>query len=208
MLADEVLHVDWTQPSREPIRLDHGGIERLPGRIGPAARGVRHDRAGTAGQRLQHVLGRQEPQRARGGRLQWRQQVGVAAAEGLRPVLWLPRRRDQSVVSGPGRGQPVHRSALRPRGGLPPIQGSCRPGAEDAARPERHQSFQALVHVVLPGCQPCPAPRGRHHVGSETDLQQRPTPGSDRRIRNGHCGFDLPNRSTRESHRVPSDEEP
>ena len=49
---------------------------------------------------------------------------------------------------------------------------------------------------------------GRHHVGSETDLQQPPTPAGDRRIRNGHCGFDLPNRSTRESHRVPSDEEP
>ena len=49
---------------------------------------------------------------------------------------------------------------------------------------------------------------GSHHVGPETDLQQHPTPGGDRRIRNGHCGFDLPNRSTRESHRVPSDEEP
>ena len=38
--------------------------------------------------------------------------------------------------------------------------------------------------------------------------QQRPTPGGDRRIRHGHCGFDLPNRSTREPHRIPSDERP
>jgi arylsulfatase len=50
---------------------------------GPVAGAVRHGGAGFAGQRLQHLLVGQEPQRARGGCLQWRQQVGVAAAEGF-----------------------------------------------------------------------------------------------------------------------------
>ena len=120
---------DRTQPPREPLRLDHRGVQRLSGCGSPAARGVRHHRAGAAGQRLQHVLVGQEPQRARGRRLQWWQQVRVAAAEGLRPVLRLPRRRDQPVVSRPGRGQPLHRTAVQPRGRLPPVEGSGRSGA-------------------------------------------------------------------------------
>ena len=41
-----------------------------------------------------------------------RQPLDVAAAEGLRPVLRVPRRRDQQLVSRPRRGQPLHRPAL------------------------------------------------------------------------------------------------
>ena len=92
---------------------------------------------------------------------QRRQQVGVAAAEGLRPLLRVPRRRDQQLVSRPGRGQPLHRAAVHARGGLPPVEGPRRPGAPDAARPAGVEPVQAVVHVVLPGCQPRAAPRAR-----------------------------------------------
>ena len=67
------------------------GAERVPRRGGPPSRRVRDDRPGAPGQRLQHVLARQEPQRARGGHRERRQPLGVAAAEGLRPLLRVPR---------------------------------------------------------------------------------------------------------------------
>ena len=51
------------------------------------------------GRRLEHVLARQEPQRAGAGHRLGREPQAVAAAEGLRPLLRLPRRRDQPVVS-------------------------------------------------------------------------------------------------------------
>ena len=60
-------------------------------------------------------------------------------APGLRPLLRLPRRRDQPVVSGPGRGQPLHRAAVHARGGLPPLQGPGRSGDQDDPRPEGRQ---------------------------------------------------------------------
>ena len=63
------------------------------------------------------------------------------------------------MVSRPRRGQPLHRAALRTGGGLSPLQGPGRPGDQDDPRPEGHQPVEALVHVVLPGRQPRPAPR-------------------------------------------------
>ena len=54
---------------------------------------------------------------------------------GLRPLLRLPRRRDQPVVSGSGRRQQVHRSAVRPGRGLSPLEGPRRPGAPHDSRP-------------------------------------------------------------------------
>ena len=53
----------------------------------------------------------------------------LAARPRLRPLLRLHRRRDQPVVSGPGRGQPLRRAALPARGRLPPLQGPRRQGA-------------------------------------------------------------------------------
>jgi arylsulfatase A-like enzyme len=50
-------------------------------------------------------------------------QEGVAAGHGLRPLLRVHRRRDEQLVSEPGRGQPLHRAAARARGRLPPLQG-------------------------------------------------------------------------------------
>ena len=133
----------------------------FPGAAGRIPDGVRHDRPRPAGQRLQHLLGRQGPQRPGGGQRPGRQPLDVAAAAGLRPLLRLPRRRDQQLVSRPGRGQPLHRAALLARGGLPPLEGPGRPGAADAAQPAGLEPVEALVPVVLPRRQPRAAPRAR-----------------------------------------------
>ena len=80
---------------------------------------------------------------------------------GLRPVLRLHRGRDQQLVPLAGGGQQVHLAALRPRGGLPPVEGPGRPGAADDPRHQADRAGQAVVPVVLPGRQPRPAPRAR-----------------------------------------------
>ncbi len=64
LLADALDVPDRPQPPRESLRVDHGRRRRIPRRGGPPARRVRDDRPGAPGQRLQHVLARQEPQRA------------------------------------------------------------------------------------------------------------------------------------------------
>ena len=59
-----------------------------------------------------------------------------------------------------GRGQPLRRAALPARGGLPPLQGPGRQGASRFIRDVKQIApRQAVVHVVLPGRQPRPAPR-------------------------------------------------
>ena len=100
------------------MRLHHGGGERIPRPARPHSGGVRHGRADPAGRRLEHVLAGQEPQRPRDrtspsapAKKQW------PLAEGLRPLLRLHRRRDQPVVSRPGRGQPLRRAAVQPEEG-------------------------------------------------------------------------------------------
>ncbi len=180
VLTHPVVFPHRTQSPCQPVRGDHRGLQRFPRRRCATARAVRHHRSGVAGQRLQHLLDRQEPQRSRRGRRQRRQQVVVAAAAGLRPVLRLPRRGDQQLVPGPDRGQPVHRAALQPGRGLPPVQRPCRPSDPDAARPEIVQPVQAVVHVVLPGRQSRPAsqPAGiRRQVQGQVRRWLRGLPG-------------------------------
>ncbi len=94
------------------------------------------------------------------GRLLRRQQEAVAAPEGLRSLLRLHRRRDQPVVSRPGRGQPVHRAAVqsRRRAITSPRTSPTRPSRMIRDQKASNPS-QAVVHVVLPGRQPCAAPR-------------------------------------------------
>ena len=83
----------------------------------------------------------------------------LAAAAGLRPLLRLPRRRDQPVVSDARRRQPLDRPAVHARGGLPPLQGPRRPGDPDDPRRQVDRAVAAVVHVVLPRRQPRAAPR-------------------------------------------------
>ncbi|MGG1909342.1 arylsulfatase [Microbacterium sp. NRRL B-14842] len=74
------------------------GTNGFPGFAGRLPADVRDDRAGAAGERLQHVLARQRPQRPGGGHRAGRQPLDVAAATRVRPVLRLPRWRDEQLV--------------------------------------------------------------------------------------------------------------
>ena len=121
------------------------GVDRLPGRERAHPAGVRDDRARscatTAGAPSGSARTTTCPVDDVARRAAPKQNWPLAA--GLRPLLRLPRRRDQPVVSGPRRGQPLHRPAVHARGGLPPLEGPRRPGAHDdprrqaVARPSR-----------------------------------------------------------------------
>ena len=135
------------------------GLPRCGGRM-PA--GVRHHRPGAAGQRLQHLLAGQEPQRPEqdiasgASRSEWPLQKGFDRFYGFlggETNHWYP---------GPGRGQQVHRPALLAGAGLPPLEGPRRSGDQDDPRPEGHQSLEAVVHVVLSGANHAP-----HHSPKE-----------------------------------------
>ena len=107
---------DRAQPPPERDGVHHRGLDRLSGCERPHSARVRHPRRGDAPGRLEHLLARQEPQRAgrRPGRR--RHQGDVAAAPGLGPLLRLPRRRDEQLVPRPGERQPLRRrSPTRPR---------------------------------------------------------------------------------------------
>ena len=99
------------QPPPERLRLDLGDRDRLPRlQLAHPAR-ERLDGDGAARRRLEHVLGRQEPQHA-GRRVDdGLVEEGLAARPRLRPLLRLRRRRDEPVVSRPRRGQPLHRAS-------------------------------------------------------------------------------------------------
>jgi hypothetical protein len=160
VLADPLGVPDRPQPPSERVRVDLGDLDRVP-RLQlphPPRERLHGDRA--AKRRLEHLLGRQGPQHA-GGRLDHGLvEEGLAAGAGLRPLLRVHRRRDQPVVSRPGRGQPLHRAAVRARGRLPPLQGPRRPGPQLHPRRQAVRAGQALVPVVLPGRQP--RPQGLH----------------------------------------------
>ena len=159
VLAHALRVPDGPQPPPERLRLDLRDLDRLPGLqlAHPALQ--RLDGDGPARRRLEHVLGRQEPQhpgrRVDDGLLE----EGLAARPRLRPLLRLHRRRDEPVVSRPRRGQPLRRPAVRPRGRLPPVEGPGRQGARVHPRLQAVRARQALVPVVLPRRQPRPAPR-------------------------------------------------
>ena len=159
VLADSIDVSHGPQSSCEPLRVDHGSRRRVPRCGGSPARRVRHYRPGAPGQWLQHLLAGKEPQRSDRGHRERRQPVRVAAAEGLRSVLRVPRRRDQQLVPGPGRRQQVHRSTLHAGPGLPPVEGPRRSGDQDAAGSEVHESIEAVVHVVLSGGESRAAPQ-------------------------------------------------
>ena len=111
VLADPLRVPHRPQPPPERLRLDLRDLDRLPGLqlAHPARERVDGDRP--ARRRLEHVLGRQEPQhpgrRVDDGLVE----EGLAARPRLRPLLRLHRRRDQPVVSRPRRGQPLHRAS-------------------------------------------------------------------------------------------------
>jgi hypothetical protein len=115
LLADAVGLPHRAEPPRERVRLDLGGLDRVPRLQLPHPARVRVDRDRPAQRRLEHVLGREEPQhpgrRVDDGLVE----EGLAPGPGIRPLLRLHRRRDESVVSRPRRGQPLRRPAVTAR---------------------------------------------------------------------------------------------
>ena len=145
---------------------------------------VRVDGHRPARRRLVDVLGRQEPQHARGRVDDGLVQEGLAARPRLRPLLRLHRRRDEPVVPRPRRGQPLRRPAVPPRRGLPPVQGPRRQGARVHPGHEAVRARQAVVPVVLPRRQPRPAPRPR---GLHRQVQGRCSTTATRPTASGSC---------------------
>ena len=139
--------------------------DRLPGlRLAhPAARRVDGRRLRDAGWT---VLGRQTNVAVEEWTMGCRRRSS-AVGPWLRPLLRLHRRRDQQLVSRPGRGQPLHRPAVPARRRLPPVQGPGRQGAR-FIRDSAVRAGQALVPVVLPGRQPRPAPLARRTTSTST----------------------------------------
>ena len=161
VLADALDVPHRAQPPPQRLRHDLGVVDRLPRLQLAHPAGERDDGQRPARCRLVDVLGRQEPQRPDRRVDDGRLEEELAARAGLRPLLRLHRRRDQQLVSEPGRGQPLHRPAVPARGRLPPVEGPRRPGAADDPRLQADRARQALVPVVLPRRQPRPAPRAR-----------------------------------------------
>ena len=145
VLADPVDLPDRSQPPPERDGLHHRGLDRLPGRQRAHPAGVRDDGRGPAPGRLEHLLAGQEPQRAGRRPGPGRDQGDLAAPPGLGPLLRLPRRRDQQLVSGPRRRQPLHRPAVHARGGLPPLEGPRRPGDPDDPGRQGQRAVTALA---------------------------------------------------------------
>ena len=156
---DPLVHPHRPQPPPERLRLHRRGGDGLPRveRVHPEGERLPGRSAAPAG--LQHVLGRQEPQRPVRRLGHGRFEVGVAAGAGVRPLLRVHRWRDRSVVSEPRRRQPLRRAAVRPGGWLPPVEGPHRQGVDVHPRLSAVTSRQAVVHVLLPRRQPRPAPR-------------------------------------------------
>ena len=173
VLADALLLPHRPQPPPDRVRLHRRGrrpatrarTRTLPRETATIAQVLRE-------QRLEHVLDRQGPQRAGRGGQPGRPEDQLAALAGLRPLLRVPRRRDQPVVSDAGRGQPPDRAAEPARGGLPLLQGRRRPGVADAARQPVVGAVAAVVHVAVPRRQSRTAPR-RPRVGGQVQGRVR-----------------------------------
>src|SRR3984885_8812665 len=157
---DPVVLPNRAQPSSERLRPDRRGRPGLPRPLGPRPNGERRGGRGAPREGLEYVLARQEPQRP-GRRVgHGREQAQLAAGARLRPLLRLHRWRDQPVVSQPGRGQPLRRAAVPPRGGLPPVQGPGRQG--DQRHPRQPAAEKPWFMWYCPGANHAP-----HHVPKE-----------------------------------------
>ena len=172
LLADPLDLPHRPQPPPERVQLHHRRLRRLPGRQRPHPRLLRSAGAGDAGQRLQHLLAGQEPQRAGGPAHPRRPEDRLAAQPGLGPLLRLPRRRDEPVLPVADVRQPHRRAAIPAGGRLSPLPGPGRPGHPDAEGRAADQPLAPVLHVVLPRRQPRAAP-GAAGVGRQVQGQVR-----------------------------------
>ena len=170
VLADALVLPHRPQPPPERLRLHRGGATGFPGSNAHiplenalAGRGAARATAGTRTGSARTTTCPVDECDMGASKRNWPLQPG------LRPLLRLHRRRDQPVVSRPGRGQPLRRPAVPARGRLPPLQGPGRQGASRFIRDSKQiDARQALVHVVLPGRQPRAAPRARRSGSTST----------------------------------------
>ena len=114
LLADPRGAADRPQPSREQHGLDHGDRDRLSRADRTAAGQRRAAGRDAAAQRLQHRRLRQVPRDGGLGGQPLRADRSLADPLGLRQVLRLHRRRDQSVGAGALRRHDQGRAAERP----------------------------------------------------------------------------------------------
>ena len=136
LFAEPRLPADRTQP---PCRRHAGDLElrhRLSEHArGPAALG-RDPGRDPARQRLRHLRRRQVAPGPDGRVLRRRPVHQLAAAEGLRPLLWLHAGRDRPVLPGTHLRQPLRRPARRSSRRLSPLRGHRRPVGRHDPRPE------------------------------------------------------------------------
>ena len=161
------------------VRLDRRARGRVPGLLRDVAAGLRAAAADPERQRLQHGRVREmapDTRRTAGSRRPIRP---VAERLGLRLLLRDPRRRLESVGSGPG-GEPEDhrhpRGVLRRRASvlLPGCDG--RPHDRVVARRARAGRRQALLRLFLDRMQPRTTPRGQG-VGRQVQGEVRPRMG-------------------------------
>ena len=173
LLADALVLADRAQPPPERVgAASPKASTGFPGLQRPHPAGERDHGRGAARQRLEHLLGRQEPQRAVDESTLGAPKTQLAAAPGLRPLLRLHRRRDQPVVSRRwSRTTTSSTSPTRPRTATtsPRTSPTRRCRCIRDSKPVRAR--QALVHVVLPGRQPRPAPRSDRSTSTSTRAQ-------------------------------------
>ena len=169
VLADALVLPHRAQPPPERLRLDLRDRHGLPGLQLPHPAGERDDGDRAARHRLQHVLGRQEPQHRRSTRGRWarRRRTGRSG--------WATTASTASSAARPTSGIPTW-----PRTTTTSTSPTCPRTATTSPRtsPTRRCEFirdtqavrarQALVPVVLPGRQPRPAPRARRSSSTST----------------------------------------
>ncbi len=149
LLAVALLRDHRPQPPLQRDGRDHRARHRLPGlrRQHPVRERVPVRDAAAA--RLQHLHDRQVAPDAVGAGVRRRSLRPLAAGPRLRPLLRLPRRRHQPVVSRPRPRQPPGGAAAQPRGGLPPDRRPGRPRHLLHRRRQAGGPGQALLPALL-----------------------------------------------------------
>ena len=160
VFAVAVVHDHRPQPPLQRDGGDHRAGHRLPGlqRQHPVRERVPVRDAAAA--RLQHLHDRQVASDAVRAGVRRRALRPVAAGARLRPLLRVPGRRHQPVVSRAGLRQPPGRAAAQPGGGLSPDRGPGRSRHLVHRRRQAGGPGQAVLPAFLHRRDARPAPCG------------------------------------------------
>lgn len=149
VLPDPIDHAHRSKPPREPRGGHHGGHQRVPRIGGTPAGGSARRSARSCSRTATRPSGwaRTTTSRKRTTPPAGTDRCGPcsSASTGSTDSWGGEKERDQQLVPGPGRGQPLHRGAGHAGTGLPPVEGPRRPGPEDDPQSAGFESFQALV---------------------------------------------------------------